>query len=107
MFTAMQIYNNIETLRIVRGISQRQMLADCNLSKSFMDNMKKGSMPSVDKIAAVADFFGCSIDTIVGREKNSAPIEADKSELAASLKELSSDELRRLIEFAKFIRSER
>lgn len=107
MFTAMQIYNNIETLRIVRGISQRQMLADCNLSKSFMDNMKKGSMPSVDKIAAVADFFGCSIDTIVGREKNSAPVEADKSALAESLKDLSKAELNRLIEFAKFLRSER
>ena len=107
MFTAMQIYDNIETMRIVRNISQRQLLADCGLSKSFMDNLKKGSMPSVDKIAAVADFFRCTIDMIVGREKNNAPIEADRSELAASLKELSSDELRRLIEFAKFIRSER
>lgn len=107
MFTAMQIYNNIETLRVVRGISQRQMLADCSLSKSFMDNMKKGSMPSVDKIAAIADFFGCSIDEIVGREKNNAPVEADKSELAESLRDLSKAELNRLIEFAKFLRSER
>lgn len=107
MFTTMQIYDSIETMRIVRGISQRQLLADCGLSKSFMDNLKKGSMPSVDKIAAVADFFGCSIDMIVGREKNIAPIEVDKSELAASLKDLSSEELRRLIEFAKFLRSER
>ena len=107
MFTAMQIYNNIETLRIVRGISQRQMLADCNLNKSFMDNMKKGSMPSVDKIAAVADYFGCTIDEIVGREKNNAPVEADKSELAESLRDLSKAELSRLIEFAKFLRSER
>ena len=107
MFTAMQIYNNIETLRIVRGISQRQMLSDCNLSKSFMDNMKKGSMPSVDKIAAVADYFGCTIDEIVGREKNNAPIEADKGELAASLRDMSKAEISRLIEFAKFLRSER
>ena len=107
MFTAMQIYNNIETLRIVRGISQRQMLSDCNLSKSFMDNMKKGSMPSVDKIAAVADYFGCTIDEIVGREKNNAPIEADKGELAASLRDMSKGEISRLIEFAKFLRSER
>ncbi len=107
MFTAMQIYNNIETLRIVRGISQRQMLSDCNLSKSFMDNMKKGSMPSVDKIAAVADYFGCTIDEIVGREINNAPIEADKGELAASLRDMSKAEISRLIEFAKFLRSER
>ena len=53
MFTAMQIYDNIETMRIVRNISQRQLLADCGLSKSFMDNLKKGSMPSVDKIKAL------------------------------------------------------
>lgn len=107
MFTTMQIYNNIETMRIVRGISQRQFLSDCGLSKSFMDNLKKGSMPSVDKVSAVADYFGCSVDVIIGREKNNAPIEADKSELAASLKELSSDELRRLIDFAKFLRAQR
>ena len=107
MFTAIQIYDNIETMRLVRNISQRQLLSDCGLSKSFMDNLKKGSMPSVDKIAAVADYFGCSIDLIVGREKNNAPIEADKSELAASLKDMSKAEISRLIEFAKFLRSER
>ena len=107
MFTAMQIYDNIETMRLVRNISQRQLLADCGLSKSFMDNLKKGSMPSVDKIAAIADYFECTIDSIVGREKNNAPIEADKGELAASLRDMSKSEISRLIEFAKFLRSER
>ena len=107
MFTAMQIYDNIETMRLVRNISQRQLLSDCGLSKSFMDNLKKGSMPSVDKIAAIADYFGCTIDSIVGREKNNTPIEADKGELAASLRDMSKAEISRLIEFAKFLRSER
>lgn len=107
MFTAMQIYDNVETMRLVRNISQRQLLADCGLSKSFMDNLRKGSMPSVDKIAAIADYFGCTIDSIVGREKNNAPIEADKGELAASLRDMSKAEISRLIEFAKFLRSER
>ena len=107
MFSSVQIYQNIETMRILRGISQRQMLVDCGLSRGVMENMKKGSMPSVDKIALLADYFGCSIDQIVGRETKIAPIPADRSELAENMKDLSKDELVKLIEFAKFLRSQR
>lgn len=107
MFSAVQIYQFIETQCALHGISDRKMLSEAGLSKGVMDNMKKGSMPSVDKVAAIADYFGCSIDQLVGREKNIAPVETDKSELAVTLRDLSKNEIVKLIDFAKFLKSQR
>ncbi len=105
MYNAVQIYNNIETMLIVRGISIRKAEIEAGLARGSLNNIKNGSMPSVDKVAALADYLGCSIDYLVGREKIIAPVETDKSELAAVLKELSKRDIEKLIDFAKFIQA--
>lgn len=57
----------IQSLAEERGISINQLLRESKLSKSVIDNMKRGSMPSADKLATIADYFGCSVDYILGR----------------------------------------
>ena len=44
MFSAVQIYQYIETKCALHGVSKRKMLAESGLSKGVMDNMKNGSM---------------------------------------------------------------
>lgn len=107
MFSAVQIYQNIETMLLIRGLSIRKLEQESGLARGTLNNIKKGSMPSIDKIALIADYFGCSIDYLVGREKNIAPVNTDKSDLSESLNELSKDEIIKLIEFAKFLKSQR
>lgn len=107
MFDAMQIYEAIETLIVIRGLSDRKAEQEAGVARGTLRNMINGSMPSVDKVAAFADYFGVSVDFLIGREKNIAPIEADRSDLANALKAMSKDEVKRLIDFAKFLLSER
>ena len=57
-----------------KGISINQLLQETKLNKSFVDNLKKGSIPSVDKISIVAEYFGVSVDYLLGKEeKHSEP----------------------------------
>lgn len=54
------------------NIKVKQMLLECDLSKNTVDNMKRGSMPSVDKIMIIADYFNMSMDYLLtGKEKSS------------------------------------
>lgn len=50
-----------------RQISINQMLKQAKLATSVIDNIKRGRVPSLDKIHTIADFFECSIDYLVGR----------------------------------------
>lgn len=68
MRSPVQIYEFIESILNKRGISDRQMLAEAGLKRGVLDNMKKGSMPSADKIAAIAEYLGVSVDTLLETE---------------------------------------
>lgn len=106
MFTTVQIYNNIETMRIVRGVSQRQLLAECGLSKSFMDNLKKGSMPSADKLGVIAESLGVSVDYLLGvKETPLEPIalKASKKEWIYILERMSDENLIKLRDYAQLL----
>lgn len=61
------IISRISELCKEKSISINQMLKETNLNKSLVDNLKKGSIPSIDKIEGVADYFNVSIDYILGK----------------------------------------
>ena len=48
-------------------ISIQKMLLNAGLSVYVMDNLRKGSIPSVDKVIAIADYFHVSVETLIGR----------------------------------------
>lgn len=60
------IVERIELLKNEKGISTNQALKEAKLKESLVDNLKKGSMPSVDKIAILAIYFDTTVDYIIG-----------------------------------------
>lgn len=62
-----EIENRIMAIAKKRNLSKNKLLQNSNLSKSLFDNMKKGQMPSFDKLCAIAEYLDCSMDYIVGR----------------------------------------
>ena len=67
IYTAEIALARIEELRVKKRVSTSKMLKDSNLSKSIIDNLKKGSMFSADKAAILADYLECSVDYLLGR----------------------------------------
>ena len=71
----LKIVNRITELCDSKSISVNQMLKECGLSKSVVDNLKKGSIPSVDKLSAISEFFDVSVDYLLCRTENPAVVD--------------------------------
>ena len=42
-------------------------------ASSTITQWKNGSIPSGEKLVAIADYFGCSVDYLLGRDNKSSP----------------------------------
>lgn len=49
--------DRISALTKSKGLSINQMLKNAELSTTILDNMKRGRLPSVDKIQSIAEYF--------------------------------------------------
>ncbi|MCM1277281.1 MAG: helix-turn-helix domain-containing protein [Lachnospiraceae bacterium] len=65
------IESRIVSIAKLKGLSKNKLLENVNLNKSVFDNMKKGQIPSVDKVETIADYLNCSVDYLLGRTNNS------------------------------------
>ncbi len=64
------LVSRIELLCVQNGITKSKLFADCGMSRNTINNLKGGSIPSVDKIASIADYFNVSVDYLLGREES-------------------------------------
>lgn len=51
-------------------LSKNKLLMNANMGKNLFDNMKRGSIPSVEKIHIIADYLNVSVDYLLGRTDN-------------------------------------
>ncbi len=88
------LVNRIDLLCQTNEITTNKMLFDCGLSKDVINNMKKEkpSIPSVDKILKIAQYFSVSVDYLLGNEeKPNTEISVDKKTLYNKLKALCEE----------------
>lgn len=56
-------------LRTSRGMDQRTLAAKLGLSPAAVALWERGyNKPGLNNLLALADLFGCSVDTVLGRE---------------------------------------
>lgn len=59
---------NLKTLRIEKGISQQQLAVFLGVSQQSINKYENHRVePDITTLCAMADFFHCSIDYLVGR----------------------------------------
>lgn len=67
MYDLTTIITRISDLCAENKISVNQMLKAAGLAASVVDNIKRGRVPSVDKLHCISDYFNCSVDYLLGR----------------------------------------
>ena len=67
MYDLQLIEERIMSIAASKDLSKNKLLINAGLNKSVFDNMKKGQIPSVDKIHKIADYLDCSVDYLLGR----------------------------------------
>lgn len=89
------IAKNIETLVSQADITINRFLKDNGFNTSFYNDLKKGAVPSAQKIVRIADYFGVSTDSLLGRS----------SQPELYLKDLPEEAVQNIKEYVEFIRN--
>ncbi|MGN1341513.1 MAG: hypothetical protein ACI4WS_14565 [Oscillospiraceae bacterium] len=58
----------IEKLCQERGINKTTAYVHSGVGKDFGANIRKGNIPSAEKVRALADYLNCSTDYLLGKE---------------------------------------
>lgn len=68
MYSSVDVAKRINDQLKTKGLSQKEMLESCGLSKNAISSMiSRGSMLRADNIAKIADYIGCSVDYLLYR----------------------------------------
>lgn len=112
----------IKALCKSQNITVKKLLEDCRVSRNFIyDLEKKGQMPSIDKLEAIADYLDCSVDYLLGRKpspeiENNASAEAlppdtpltpYQKQLIEFAESLTEEEVKKVLSYIRFVLSER
>lgn len=90
-----------------KGVSIRRTLLDVGIGHSSMNDWKnKGTTPSGETMAKLADYFGVTVDYLLGRE---APPEftPEQRELALIIADLSDFDRQQALDYIDFLKSKR
>lgn len=72
----------IRELRVDCGLQQKQIAQDLHLSKQAYSNYELGQRePSIDMLLKLADYFGVTVDYLIGRDDKAQaePLKTKKS----------------------------
>lgn len=64
------IYQRIMDLCTERHINKTILERECGFSQNSINKWQSRSYPAADKLIKVADYFGVSVDYLLGREKS-------------------------------------
>lgn len=105
MYKSVDIANNIKKAAKEKGVSVKQILEDCDLATTTIQNMKT-SMPKTDTLAKLADCLDVSVDYLLGRNnKNSAPDEV-RNAIISKVYSMPDDQCKKLLDFLESLASE-
>lgn len=100
------ILNNIDKLCKSKNITVAEMLRECGLNKSTVNSMKNGSLPTTDKLMAISNYFGVSLDYLLGNNPPKAePIAPDVEAMLAAFGSLSEENKKKVLEYAELIKN--
>ena len=82
----MSFSRNLAALRRGRGVSQRVAAADLGVSQALLSHYENGLRePGLQFLCAVADYYDCTLDYLLGRAKDAKPVGPSAEELLPAL----------------------
>ena len=106
------MYEIFEKLMKDRGVTPYRVHKETGVAQSTLSDWKNGKCrPKIEKIRAIADYFGVSVDYLLGNEpKEKTPAEADVTfddftyAMYGEAKELTDEDKNMLLEMARMLK---
>lgn len=111
----MQFIERVAELTKEKGITEKQVLLDCKLNKNLFGLWRQGRMPSNATKSVLSDYFGVSVEYLMGEtddrgQKNSPGLEAEASvdaELISIWENANEEDRKLLLDMARMVRNRR
>lgn len=103
----------LKELRKEQGLTQVQFAKRFNISAGTIGNWESGNRtPDTDMLKRIANFFDTTVDYLIGRsdlkfDNVNNRLENEEYALLGEVKDLTSEEKQRVLEFIKFTKSQR
>lgn len=101
-----RLQNVVKSLCNKKGVTQKEALTQSGAGDRFFQNIRQGSVPSVEKLQALAVYFNVSVDYLIGNtdvpEVNRSE-ETPAMEIARMIAGLPAAEQEKLIEYAHLL----
>lgn len=85
----MQFVDRVAMLAKEKGVTEKQVLLDCNLNKNLFGLWRRGSNPNKATQKILADYFGVSVEYLMGetddRTQKNSPGQVTEAELDEEL----------------------
>lgn len=111
MYNPTFVAERIKLIASQKNVSVKKMLDDCGINKNMLQTMQsRGSMPNAENLGKIADYLGCSVDYLLGRDERIQPTaEGDEldRELINLLLSLSPAEVQRAKDFVSGLKAAR
>lgn len=92
MKNAQKTYEIFAKLLEERGVTPYRIYKETGVPQSSLSEWKRGnSMPKIDKMIKIADYFGVSVDYLLGNEQKEKPITDESNELDNIYLDLAKD----------------
>lgn len=102
--------NNLKKLRQKKGVTQIDVAKIIGVSKSTYSYWEMDKyQPDNESLFKLADYFGVSIDYLLGRDNSDNSLEIDDFTYALynETKELTEEDKKQLIAMARFLKSQK
>lgn len=108
----MQFVERVAALAKENGVTEKQVLLDCKLNKNLFGLWRQGRTPSTATKRVLADYFGVSVEYLMGetddRTQKNSPGQATEAELDEELRRIwdaaSDDERGLILDMARMVR---
>ena len=102
------IYENIKVLCEEKSIKPGRMCTDIGISKSILTGLKNGTKKNIqtDTAQKIADYFGVSVDRVLGSEQKEKSPTPNGVELIPGYEDLSEENKIKAKDFIAFLLSQ-
>lgn len=68
----MTVFEQVKKLTKSRSKTMKQVTTDLGYSENYFYSLKSGKQPTAERLSEIADYFGVSIDYLLGREEKTS-----------------------------------
>ena len=99
---------NAQDICKLKGIQPTIACRESGVGVSFLSDIKRGRVPSVEKVQIFAEYLGVTVSELIGESAPSAPeLTQPQKELMLQMMNMAEAEQEQLLRYAKFAVAER